>query len=241
MKLLYQGKVIHARPIHFNVEMRRANWEGRKNQTRRVVHPQPEEVGFGHNAIVREYCTGKPWPLAYYEMRASCWNSSSGLVCPYGRKGDFLWMHEPVKITDCIGAMRAGGRDQMVDFKEDNLWQYMRPDSEGLCGHWAIGRFRGGKLLRAKEGDFAGRTIPFEFARAWLQITEIRVQRVQEITPADCRAEGQPKDNNDVGVRYGYGALWNQINEPRGFGWDRNPHVWAISYRFFTIRAGEIK
>jgi hypothetical protein len=85
---------VKERPILFRGEMARAILDGRKVQTRRIVKPQPEDAGFGRNAVVCPYRTGTQWPLAYYEMRGSCWNSSDPLRCPYGQPGDRLWVRE---------------------------------------------------------------------------------------------------------------------------------------------------
>jgi hypothetical protein len=68
-------------------------------------------------------------------------------------------------------------------------------------------------------------------SRLTLEVTDVRVERLCEITPDDCRAEGQPIHNNDGGVRYGFGQLWNSLNAKRGFGWDANPWVWVVSFR----------
>jgi len=68
-------------------------------------------------------------------------------------------------------------------------------------------------------------------SRITLEITGVRVERVRDITPDDCRAEGMPEKNNDLGVRYCFGQLWNQINEKRGYGWDTNCWVWVISFK----------
>lgn len=73
--------------------------------------------------------------------------------------------------------------------------------------------------------------MPRILSRITLEIESVRVERVQEITPDDCRAEGIGDEFNDIGARYCFGQLWNEINEPRGFGWEVNPWVWAITFR----------
>ena len=67
-----------------------------------------------------------------------------------------------------------------------------------------------------------------------VEIVSVRAERVQDITPNDCRAEGMTAKNNDIGVRYAFGQLWNSINEKRGYGWYVNPWVWVIGFKRIT-------
>jgi len=68
-------------------------------------------------------------------------------------------------------------------------------------------------------------------SRITLGITEIRVQRLQEISHEDITAEGLGDGYTDIGWNYVYGQLWNKLNEKRGYGWSTNPWVWAISFK----------
>ena len=72
-------------------------------------------------------------------------------------------------------------------------------------------------------------------SRITLEITDVRVQRVQAISVEDCIAEGmsttlrEHEACTDLVDQYHY--LWDGLNAKRGFGWDANPWVWAISFR----------
>lgn len=94
-------------------------------------------------------------------------------------------------------------------------------------------------------------------SRLTLEVTDVRVERVQDITETDARAEGVthalfPTDHGlDRWCRYsarvasqrgeprptaatavgGFAALWDHINGARGYGWNLNPWVWAVSFR----------
>jgi hypothetical protein len=71
-----------------------------------------------------------------------------------------------------------------------------------------------------------------QHSRITLEITDVRVERVQDITEADAQAEGAAKyAYHDTPYRYGFQFLWNFINDERGFGWDVNPWVWVVEFR----------
>lgn len=83
-------------------------------------------------------------------------------------------------------------------------------------------------------------------SRLTLKVTEVRVERVQDITEADAIAEGidwKRLDNWTTGFFTGlpeahvhhtakdaYKALWDSINAKRGFGWEANPMVWVVGF-----------
>jgi hypothetical protein len=70
-------------------------------------------------------------------------------------------------------------------------------------------------------------------SRITLEITEVRMQRLHDISEEDARAEGAPPGLNPdgSGESYvaGFGDLWESIHGPSG--WNANPWVWAITFR----------
>lgn len=78
--------------------------------------------------------------------------------------------------------------------------------------------------------------MPREAARIFLRVTNVRVERVQDITESDARAEGVngiPRSTvlypNDDYI-YPFKQLWNSLNQKRSYGWDTNPWVWVIEF-----------
>ena len=72
-------------------------------------------------------------------------------------------------------------------------------------------------------------------SRLTLTVTDVRVQRVAEISREDCVAEGCPgfvsHDMQDGEMpEEEFQDLWNTLNASRGFGWDTNPWVAAITF-----------
>jgi hypothetical protein len=71
--------------------------------------------------------------------------------------------------------------------------------------------------------------MPREAARIFLRVTNVRVERLQEITEKDAKAEGVIT-NDAVKVSsyvYWFEMLWDDLNKKRGYGWETNPWVWV--------------
>ena len=209
---------IKERPIIMQADMVRAVLEGRKTQTRRVVKPQPQ-IG------LQDYWLwegGKPLEDAGYGARYI--HSERHAVvrameqcCPYGRVGDRLWVREAwAHQRDATNCPDDGG---VLYRATDPGWD---DNATGLRWRPSI-------------------HMPRWASRITLEITDVRVQRVQEITHADIQAEGAlpaARDWRKVKHVWGKAAdracfvrLWDSINDHRGYGWDSNPWVWAVTFR----------
>jgi hypothetical protein len=225
------------RPILFSAPMVRALLAGRKTQTRRVVKPQPhvQAGGAGWDAL-RYFGSGDRW----------CWSRPDGkgsfvraievpgyeyLKCPYGQTGDRLWVREtwrPGMHTELLCA---------VQYRADLSWR--KPD---------ITDENQGFEFATKCADEPEEWTPSIFMHRWasritLEITGVRVERLQAITEEDARAEGITDggclncgENEPCGCRKpepcardSYIHLWNRIN---GNGaWDQNPFIWVIEFK----------
>lgn len=213
-------------PILFNGPMVQAILDGRKTQTRRIIKPQPRECGFGTHAIIKPYCTGTDWPLAYYERRGACWNSSKPLKSPC-REGDRLWVRETWYCDH--GLFPDAPIEEMVEMLEYRATH--------KCANWEAG-------CPCKDESGRGSWRPSILMPRWasritLEVTDVRVERLQDISEDDAKAEGvEPFLNDPEGDcwtdgkhRTAFNYLWNEINGWDPNAWDQNPWVWAITFR----------
>lgn len=217
------------RPILFSAPMVRALLEGRKTQTRRIVKPQPnsslEWRGWHDDEDV----------YGWYPQHPLLGDKGRHLVrCPYGKPGDRLWVKETWwQVPEPSSRQLRDGAD---------TWPKPRGPQEQRLAYAADGddpatvREWGWKL---KPSIF----MPRWASRITLEITEVRVQRLQDISEEDAAAEGistsvvdpsprgiapiYPKQyvsNVDV-----FRDLWTMIN---GEGsWAANPWTWCVSFR----------
>ena len=77
--------------------------------------------------------------------------------------------------------------------------------------------------------------MPKDLARIWLEITGVRLERIQEITPDDCIAEGAwPVEQRELGRGHEAVAAFRELWESTGGDWDANPWVWAIDFKVLS-------
>lgn len=91
--------------------------------------------------------------------------------------------------------------------------------------------YRNGKKIEMKW--YPSIHMPKEAARIWLRVTDVRVERVQDIGYMDCIHEGTPYKQIERDVIKGFSNLWDSTikkSDLDRYGWDANPYVWAISF-----------
>lgn len=206
-----------------------------KTQTRRVLTPQPK---------THRHCTVCGLGVGEWSAceEAECGELGPEVVATDTKVrfavGDRLWVREAWRSAAPLDD--TSPRDM-----EDLLFPPLHYEADGKAENWT--EWRGHDVGRLRPGIH----MPREFSRLTLTVTDVRVQRLQEISEADARAEGMPVDHNgdhysppspEVDSWQGYGRasfslLWNQLNAKRGFGWDSNPWVFAVT---FTVHRGNI-
>ncbi|MCZ6868114.1 MAG: hypothetical protein O7G84_01260 [Gammaproteobacteria bacterium] len=129
--------------------------------------------------------------------------------CPYGVPGDRLWVRETFRYERCP----AGAA---VRYRADNhlreLGEPVRRDTVPN-GRWrpSIHMFRCD-------------------SRITLEVTDVRVERVQDITWEDVEAEGTEGADSAA-----FADLWDSINAKRGYGWEANPWVWVVEFNAIDL------
>lgn len=205
---------IKERPILFSAPMVRAILDGRKTVTRRPVKVQPRS-----RADIGSYGKGQPF-IRNPDV------TKRNPECPFGKPGDRLWVRET----------------WYCDHSEVMSGPYLKPDDLDISearDH--------GTLIYAADG-----LTPYEAdhpvwkpsihmprwaCRILLEITAVRVERLQDISRADIRAEGLqgPPElaSDDVSPNYRdwYPAAWKELWNSTGGDWEANPWVWVVEFK----------
>ena len=190
------------RPILFNGSMVRALLAGTKTQTRRVMKPQPRRVDGGV-------------PFGDAPQWAHAEPGTAMMRCPYGQRGDRLWV-----------------RETFQRFTDDGETLY-KADPAGLE---AMNELMRDEYIEARWRPSIH--MPRWASRITLEITSVRVERLQDIDISAAQAEGvsdtgplilDSAGNEQGGPIAEYAVLWEQINGPGS--WDANPWVWVVEFR----------
>lgn len=211
------------RPILFSAPMVRAILEGRKTQTRRVVKPQPPSKDWLINVAHTGQDVGLwndhgKWRMCgavgvCREAMGRDWPKNHEWKCPYGSAGDGLWVRE---TWFCVtGEPGPATCNYKADFGDHRFAGYWKPSIH--MPRWA--------------------------SRINLEITGVRVERLNEITVEDAIAEGIEKSEPTGAMfkdyrcgkflaatpMYSFFSLWESINGPGS--WAANPWVWVVEFR----------
>jgi hypothetical protein len=231
-----------ARPILFSAPMIRALLDGRKTQTRRIMKPQPQRNVDGWDwgwPIPGKGVT--PGTKTLWRDDNNPGSATAHFYSPYGRPGDLLWVRESfVRGFNCDDSGFLITEDK--DGNELPLKTWYRAD-ENKHLQWAD-----------EDGHLEDRVpwkpsihMPRTASRITLEITDVRIERPQYISPEDAEAEGinrithgrngdyfhfQRTDThpqNWIHAEDAYRELWQLIN---GAGsWSADPWIWALTFK----------
>lgn len=207
------------RPILFSGEMVNAILDGRKTETRRVIKPQFSQI-WGQG--VRR---GEDTYSIHVDIHEKD-GSWKWIKSPYGRPGDRLWVRETCYLPGS-GYFDESGEWRDTVFTDKSLVKYAATD-EPVERKWFDNPYR---YFPAKKPSIF---MPRWASRITLEVTAVRVERVQDITDLDCYAEGayHPTWTTAPGwPKAEFSRLWNEINAKRGYSWESNPWVWVIEFK----------
>ena len=197
--------------------------DGIKTQTRRVITHQPPP----YCDSVERLSTGA-WN--FYKESDPNFHAYLKGQCPYGQVGDRLWVretHYKFGRWQKNGWTKTGKQAWTFVATTDQV-RYMDNLPEKLWAGWTREQ-----LSSKAYSDWVKRPAIFmsrRDSRITLEITEVRVGRVQEINPSDILAEGY----DPFGILSGafwFKELWDSLNAKRGFGWSSNCFVWVLSFK----------
>ncbi|WP_410752574.1 hypothetical protein [Citrobacter youngae] len=224
------------RGMIFNGEMVRAILDGRKTQTRRIMAIQPEHSELGLRRVI-DSKNGRDNGKYFWSQSDACGLKARSKVfgCPYGEVGDRIWVREtfqgPLVSEELLEEYRAhpekfetpqyceysadgGAKPEYCDL-DDNLRHGWRPSIH--MPRWA--------------------------SRITLEITDVRVERLNAISEEDARAEGiidggclncgEPEPcgcaNPEPDATDAFAYLWQSIYGQEN--WNANPWVWVIEFK----------
>lgn len=209
------------RPILFSGPMVRALLDGRKTQTRRVL---------ADSHVCDDISSESAEDLELRGWVGFSNGEALGAARVRFAVGDRLWVRETWTARMTHGWTIANARSRMFD--EEIL--YAADAVDGIDGWWPSIH------------------MPREFSRLTLTVSDVRVQRLQDISEDDAIAEGIEKDHavgmpgvwgwhdylrgDDIAKRHfgcpreSYRTLWDSLNAKRGFGWNVNPWIVALTF-----------
>ncbi len=196
--------------------------EGRKTMTRRIINPQPN------------VCPSENHPINHPNSFLSHVNKHGGIITGVMTIQEYAKEYAKYQVGDKVYIAEG------YKFKYANLSQF------SLVARTVSGRYTSDdskfemqltekewKLFKARKDPYrhnAGRFMYKSLARTFMTITDVRVERLQEISMDDCFAEGitETRDSNDTLIFTpfdNFKTLWDSIHGPGA--WDRNDWVWV--------------
>lgn len=227
-------------PILFSTAMVQAILEGRKTETRRQVKPQPQPIAT--EVVASDQWKGKDFVARFpYDREPVVYEVTNLYKCPYGQPGDVLWVRESFRYTNTPNPevlnyqYKDGAKG--AEIPEDECYKISDYDRLRPSIH-----------------------MPKAAARIWLEVVEVKVERLQDITEDGAKAEGVKSDphieelvakgENIAGSYYFYPckdyrdgdwgfsaktsfySLWQSINGLES--WTANPWVWVIKFKVLS-------
>lgn len=225
------------RPILFGAPMVRALLAGTKSQTRRIITPQPRAISVCGATldglwIPRGKVDYRVWPKPCRKIAEAC---------PYGQPGERLWVRETWQAW------------QRTSYEHDEAQPVGVKDATASKQRDYDGSIRVDAIEYRATSKSAGPWTPSIHMPRWasritLEVTGVRVRRVQEITDADAEAEGvltwareslwprceAMRVAKPSRPRFLFQLLWMEINGVES--WKADPWVWVVVFRRVEVQ-----
>ena len=199
--------------LMFKAPLVRAILEGRKTQTRRQVTVPRTRDSF----VMLDHGNGF-WPYQSDDGESALCNDGNEhpYASPFGMPGDRLYVRETWQHANFpLGPYQDG---TPVFYRADYL-----DDPHGADGE------------KSPEGKYRQWSpaihMPKAAARIWLEVTCVRLERLQDISEADAKAEGAPLKNSPAAHLTSYRRGFQELLESTGGDWAANPWVWVIDFK----------
>ncbi|WP_413534328.1 hypothetical protein [Rahnella inusitata] len=198
------------RGMIFNSEMVRAILDGRKTQTHRIVKPQPELTK----------SSGFSWKGAVFGSGSDDHETNRNFAhvkCPHGKPGDRIWVREAFRVMGCATDV---ARLMYKASERNSFTESTRTVSVGEC------------TKQPSQNWTPSIHMPRWASRILLEITDVRVERLQAITLGDICKEIGCGLYDFRPATYGF-QVWEELWESiYGEGsWTADPWVWVIEFK----------
>lgn len=240
--------VVKERPILFNGAMVRAILSGAKTQTRRVMKPQPEPTSSDYPMPGHRWPSKAHQTMLHVETEMQKLTGLAGHACPFGQPGDRLWVRETWMPGYYHEADHEDGPQVSIIHRANNAEVTVAAPSYELAEQW--------EREFSEDGDEAPPWRPSIHMPRWacrlvLEITSVRVERLQALPEADWEAEGISFCMEHPSTAAGHAfneaehyaiagvsmrgtpedhGMRAQFAE-QGLDWDSNPWVWVIEFK----------
>ncbi|ELS1883572.1 TPA: hypothetical protein ACNV3W_003016 [Raoultella ornithinolytica] len=246
------------RGMIFNGEMVRALLSGRKTQTRRSMKVQPSEGFMPMNMALepdykaRWYTPGIVDKEGYLQPASKevfgVANENDGYSCPFGAVGDRIWVRETFACLGNEDGCAIDWNDNLVKGGGPDAARIYRASCEQKPGNYGLWSIPDDAFWKphTDEMQFEGAWVPSIHMPRWasrilLEITDVRVERLNSISQEDAQAEGMeltgwrptysdPDSGGEVMTPYdNFAELWSSIYGDES--WQANPWVWVIEFK----------
>lgn len=198
------------KPILFNTKMVRAILDGRKTCTRRLVKPQPDEkhtfpLGFVTDSTERK-------EVGCFGFGIDEYGGSIQYAKPPYQPGDILYVRETWQYL-----YELDGNEQIIE--GTGKYYYAATDTIPFDTY-----VDASGVTHERVPWKPSIHMPKEAARIWLRVTDVSVERLQDIDDDGAKSEGAAEN---------FAEIWDSTikkNDLVNYGWNANPFVWVIKF-----------